>query len=324
MANWTPQSQQPEQPHFGPGAGSEDEGTLLGTPIVQPGAAAPFPGQPQQAPPLPQYAQMPAAPMYAGAPPQPAPPQPAPQYAGPQHPAPPFGQPGAYGPPPKRTSSSAVVGLVAAVLLVASAVGAVGVKVMRASEKDARPGTAATGPTASQPPATATPKTRPQTARPVRATVPNIFKDPSISTFYEDTFFRAGATAGTCRKQAPAAFLKVLAKHPCIGPFRAGVYVNAKKSAVITIVVMPLRSAKDVAAVKGADVYPYLLNPGRESGVPSIKGKKVGTWNRVYSFSNFVIFAMAHRPDGKKRDPSGIVQKSAAHLGAEFAGLLQW
>ncbi|GAB3665687.1 hypothetical protein GCM10027589_30440 [Actinocorallia lasiicapitis] len=210
----------------------------------------------------------------------------------------------------------AVFGLV--FLLLAGAVGAVGYKVMKQSKNQITL------------PGFAFPKDEPQptpTIRPhkrVRTVVPDLFRDRYVRTAYDDSFVRVKRTAGVCKTQGGKAFVKMLAAHPCVGKYRAAAYVAKKRTAIVTVVVMPFRTAAEAAAVKKLGLYPYLLDPGPAPGVPSIKGRTVNTWGGIYVNGNLAVFAMAHRLDGGKRDPSGLVQSAAVHLGEEFFGLLNW
>lgn len=342
MANWTPPPPQGPDPQNGgvqPGAYDPfaqqppqqpqfSEHTNLGTPLVQPGAGtqppfaqprpgAQFAGQPFPGQPFPGQ----------GTPPPFAPPGLPGQFGQPGYPM----QPGALHHPRKGVSPLPIVAGVLALVVVAGAFAAI--KLLG----DEKPVIAA--PTASAPPPPTSAQTLPATPAtpdapvtpspsatpPVTAKqVPGNVLKASVKTAFGTTFRRVGAASGSCAQVAPSGLKRVLTKYPCIGNYRGAVYTDAKKKAVVTVIVMPLKNAAAVSAVKGSGAYPYLINPDKGSGARSIGNKRVSTWSRIYEQDNLIVFSMAYRSDLAKKDSGGVAATAAHQIGSEITAVLIW
>jgi len=177
-----------------------------------------------------------------------------------------------------------------------------------------------TPPSITVPPLPSTAPTPPVTTKQVPA---NAMK-ATMKTAFGTTFRRVGGSSGPCAKAAPSELKRLLVKYPCIGNFRGAVYTDSKKKAVVTVIVMPLKSASAVSAVKKASAYPYLINPDKGSGARSIGDKRVATWSRIYEQSNLIVFSMAYRSDLAKKDTGEIASTAAHQIGAEVTGVLIW
>lgn len=343
MANWTPppspqqgpdpQNGAPQQPgHYDPFAQQApqqpeySDHTNLGTPLMQPGAGTPPPFAPPRQGEAPGW-----QPAGQGTPPPFQPPgqfgQP-PQFGQPGYPM----QPGAMHQPRKGMNP---LPFVAAVLVLVVAAGAFAVfKVAGKSEKKrtiTMPTVSATVPTLDVPTFSAPPipevsSTPSPSATPVDTAkkVPGNVLKATMKTSFGTTFRRVGAASGPCSKVAPSPLKKVLVKYPCIGDFRGAVYSDAKKKAVVTVIVMPLKNAAAVSAMKKSGSYPYLINPDKGSGAKSIGNKRVSTWSRVYEQSNLIVFSMAYRSDLAKKDAGNAASTAAHHIGSEVTAVLIW
>ncbi|MDX6738196.1 hypothetical protein [Actinocorallia sp. A-T 12471] len=319
-----PPGAQPEQP---PQSGPGTQPPFPAAPFApQPGAPQPF-AQPEAAPQA--FAQQP------GTPPPFAPPSGTPQpfappygagYAPPGTP-PPFGQGGFPAPPPgppkAKTNPVLIVGAVVVALVVA--VGAVtAVSLLGKDEaKDKRPVVAL--PTVSAPPIPTVSippidvPTLPADTGPRQ--VPDILK-ASVKTSFGTTYRRVGTASGKCPSIAPKSLRKALTKNPCIGRFKGAVYSSPKKDAVITVVIMPMKSTEAASAVKRASQYPYLIAPKKGSGVKSFGDGLVHTWCQIHTQGNLVLFSMAYRGDLGKKDKDGVANKASAELGTELSNVL--
>ncbi|MEO3787005.1 hypothetical protein ABGB12_27085 [Actinocorallia sp. B10E7] len=340
MANWTPppspqqgpdpqnegaqpghydpfaQQQPPQQPEY-------SDHTNLGTPLMQPGAGTPPPFVPSQP-----GGQIPGQQPFAGqGTPPPFMPQGQPgQFGQPGYPM----QPGALHQPRKGMNP---LPFIAAVLVLVVGAGAfAAIKVMGKAEKKRRtiavPSVSVDVPTLdvptfSAPPSVSPPPTTSAPAKTVRQVPGNVLK-ATMKTAYGTTFRRVGDASGPCSKAAPTDLKRTLAKYPCIGDFKGAVYSDSKKKAVVTVIVMPLKNAAAVSAVKKSEAYPYLINPDKGSGARSIGNKRVSTWSRVYDQGNLIVFSMAYRSDLAKKDAGNVASTAAQHIGAEVTGVLIW
>ncbi len=353
MANWTPppspqqgpdpQNGASQQPgHYDPFAQQQppqpeySDHTNLGTPLVQPGAGTPPPFAPPQQPGAPGW--QPAAGQGTPPPFQPPGPYGQPGQYGQQGQ---FGQPGQPGYPmqpgalhqPRKGMNP--LPFVAGVLVLVVAAGAfAAVKVAGKPEKKrtvAMPSVSVDVPTVdvptfSAPPVpdvTSTPSTPPPSMDTAKRVPGNVLK-ATMKTSFGTTFRRVGSASGSCAKVAPSTLKRVLTKYPCISDFRGAVYSDPKKKAVVTVIVMPLKNAAAVSAMKKSGAYPYLINPDKGSGARSIGDKRVSTWSRVYEQSNLIVFSMAYRSDLAKTDTGRVASTAAHHIGSEVTAVLIW
>lgn len=319
MADWTPPPNPSEPPQGGypppfgtydPFAGApqyEDQTSLGGTPLVQPGQPTP---PPFQQPPQPQFQQQPGYPQYGQ------------QPYGQQ----PYGQQ----PPPPASNAGKVLAIGLAFVVVIG--GLIGIVFMLKSDKkpDNPPIAVTSAPVVTPSQSAAVPDPVPSSSDPVpdpsaeAVTVPTDLLGATVKTFWKETFIRVGAATGTCPVISPPSLDRLLQEHPCAGPFRGATYTNAKKSVVVVVVVMPMSGKADADALKNSKLYPELIPPKAGSGLPSLKGKNISTWVKTTVTGGYVVYGMSYQPNGKAAKAGGVVQTSAAHLAAELASVLVW
>ncbi|MCD0450358.1 hypothetical protein LO762_14320 [Actinocorallia sp. API 0066] len=321
----------PGAPAFGQSPGTPQP-FAFGQPQGVPDAAfGQPPGAPQPFVPGPAFAQAPGAPFAH----PPGTPQP---FAVGGYPPPPgtpapFGQ-GGFPPPPPPVRPSGkkplliVGGVVAAVLLVVvgAVVGLGGKKGKRGVDVDAPP-VAIEVPTVDVPSLPPLPEV---TVPPLEVPTPpsgaprqvpgNVLK-VSLRTS-DGVFRRAGTAQGKCSEISPETLKEVLAKNPCRGNFRGAVYASPGKGAVVTVVIMPIRTAGAAETVKRAKRYPYLIEPKKGSGVKQIGNKRVYTWSHIHISGNLLVFSMAYRSDLAKQDKGGVANQASATLGTAVSTAL--
>ncbi|MEO5878331.1 MAG: hypothetical protein ABIS86_04600 [Streptosporangiaceae bacterium] len=332
MANWTPPPDPAEPPQGGytappgtydPYAGApqyEDQTSLGATPLVQPGQPTPPPFQQQ-----PQV--------------QPAPQQPFQQAPFQQQPygqqpygQQPFGQ--QYPPVPQGPPSNAGKVLAIGLAFVVVLGGLVGVAfALKSDDKPdpTPPPIAVSSPAAvptetSQLPDPAASSAPPPVPEPSAepAKVPTDLLNPTVKTFWNETFVRVGESTGACPSISPPEMVRLLREHPCVGPYRGAAYTNAAKSVVVVVIIMPMSGRSDLDALKASKLYPRLVAPKAGSGLPSLRGKNIPIWAKTLVTKDFLIYGMSYEPHGKKAEAGGVVSKSAGHLATELSNVLLW